>query len=154
MTDCMFCANCLPQCQEILSKTRLIGTGKHSKLGRTLYHKNTLFWGAEHTHFIRVNYSCNLRNSPWIRYCGWRSYWRTHKKCTGQGRSFMDNCMLIYSRRWKWEVCESVNPCLKYRGNLWKGHRQTVQTQIRRHTMWRLIRVYIVCQQDFPLKIE
>ena len=31
---------------------------------------------------------------------------------------------------------------------------QTVQTQIRRRIMWRLIRVYIVCYQDFPFKIE
>ena len=29
-----------------------------------------------------------------------------------------------------------------------------MQTQIRRHIMWRLIWVYIVCQQDFPPKIE
>ena len=26
-----------------------------------------------------------------------------------------------------------------------KGHRQTMQIQIRRHIMWHLIRVYIVC---------
>ena len=32
--------------------------------------------------------------------------------------------------------------------------RQTVQTQIRLLIMWRLIRVYIVCKQDFPSKIE
>ena len=37
MTDGMFCAKCLSQYQEILSKTRLFGTGKYSKLGRTLY---------------------------------------------------------------------------------------------------------------------
>ena len=37
MTDGMFCTNCLSQYQEILSKTRLCGTGKYSKLGRTLY---------------------------------------------------------------------------------------------------------------------
>ena len=37
MTDGMFCAKCLSQYQEILSKTRLFGTGKCSKLGRTLY---------------------------------------------------------------------------------------------------------------------
>ena len=37
MTDDMFCAKCLSQLQEILSKTRLFGTGKYSKLGRTLY---------------------------------------------------------------------------------------------------------------------
>ena len=32
--------------------------------------------------------------------------------------------------------------------------RQTVQTQIRCHIMWHLIRVYLVCWQDFPSKIE
>ena len=37
MTDGMFCAKCLSQYQEILSKTRLFETGKYSKLGRTLY---------------------------------------------------------------------------------------------------------------------
>ena len=37
MTDGMFCAKCLSQYQEILSKTRLFGTGKYSKLGITLY---------------------------------------------------------------------------------------------------------------------
>ena len=31
---------------------------------------------------------------------------------------------------------------------------QTVQIQIGRHIMWHLIRVYIVCYQDFPPKIE
>ena len=35
MTGGMFCAKCLSQYQEILSKTRLFGTGKYSKLGRT-----------------------------------------------------------------------------------------------------------------------
>ena len=39
-------------------------------------------------------------------------------------------------------------------GNLSMGHRQTVQTKIRRHIMWRLIRVYIACYQDFPSKIK
>ena len=39
MTDGMFCAKCLSQYQEILSKTRLFETGKYSKLGRTLYKK-------------------------------------------------------------------------------------------------------------------
>ena len=37
MTDGMFCANFLSQYQEILSKTRLFGTGIYSKQGRTLY---------------------------------------------------------------------------------------------------------------------
>ena len=37
MTDGMFCAKYLSQYQEILSKTQLFGTGKYSKLGRTLY---------------------------------------------------------------------------------------------------------------------
>ena len=37
MTDGVFCAKCLSQYQEILSKTRLFRTGKYSKLGRTLY---------------------------------------------------------------------------------------------------------------------
>ena len=37
MTDGKFCVKCLPQYQEILSMTRLFGTGKYSKLGRTLY---------------------------------------------------------------------------------------------------------------------
>ena len=37
MTDGMFCAKCLSQYQEILSKTRLLGTGNCLKLGRTLY---------------------------------------------------------------------------------------------------------------------
>ena len=37
MTDGMFCAKCLSQYQEILSKTRLFGTGNCSKLDRTLY---------------------------------------------------------------------------------------------------------------------
>ena len=32
--------------------------------------------------------------------------------------------------------------------------RQTLQTQIRRLIMWHLIRVYSVCLQDFPLKID
>ena len=36
-----------------------------------------------------------------------------------------------------------VNPILPE--NLYKGHRRTVQTQIRCHIMWHLIRVYIVC---------
>ena len=35
MTDGMFCAKCLSQYQEILSKTRLFGTRKYSKLGKT-----------------------------------------------------------------------------------------------------------------------
>ena len=34
------------------------------------------------------------------------------------------------------------------KGVLW----QTVQTQIRCHIMWHLIRVYIVCKHDFPSK--
>ena len=38
--DGMFCANYLSQYQKILSKTRLFGTGKYSKLGRTLYHQS------------------------------------------------------------------------------------------------------------------
>ena len=38
MTDGMFCAQCLSQYQEILSKTRLFGTRNCSKLGRSLYH--------------------------------------------------------------------------------------------------------------------
>ena len=33
----MFCVKCLFQYQEIWSKTRLFGTGKYSKPGRTLY---------------------------------------------------------------------------------------------------------------------
>ena len=37
MTDGKFCAKCLSHHQEILEKTRLLGTGKYSKLGRTLY---------------------------------------------------------------------------------------------------------------------
>ena len=37
----------------------------------------------------------------------------------------------------------SLHPFLP--GNPLKGHRQTVQTQIRRHIMWRLIRTYYVC---------
>ena len=37
MTDGMFCAQCLSQYQEILSKTRLFGTRNCSKLGRSLY---------------------------------------------------------------------------------------------------------------------
>ena len=37
MTDGMFYAKCLSQYQEILSKMQLFGTGKYSKLGRTLY---------------------------------------------------------------------------------------------------------------------
>ena len=41
MTDGMFCAKCLSQYQEILSKTRLFGTGKCSKLGRTLYQRES-----------------------------------------------------------------------------------------------------------------
>ena len=36
MTDGMFCVKCQTQYQEILSKTLLFGTGKYSKLGRTL----------------------------------------------------------------------------------------------------------------------
>ena len=36
MTDGMFRAKCLSQYKEILSKTRLFGTGKNSKLGRTV----------------------------------------------------------------------------------------------------------------------
>ena len=36
-TDGMFCAQCLSQYQEILSKTRLFGTRNCSKLGRSLY---------------------------------------------------------------------------------------------------------------------
>ena len=44
MTDGMFCAKCLSLYQEILSKTRLSGTGKYSKLGRTLYYgRNTKY---------------------------------------------------------------------------------------------------------------
>ena len=31
---------------------------------------------------------------------------------------------------------------------------QIVQIQIRRNIIWRLFRVYIVCLQDFPSKIE
>ena len=38
MTDSVFRAKCLSQYQEILSKTRVFGTGKYSKLGRTLYY--------------------------------------------------------------------------------------------------------------------
>ena len=37
MTDGRFCAKCMSQYQEILSKTPLFGIGKYSKLGRTLY---------------------------------------------------------------------------------------------------------------------
>ena len=36
MTDGTFCAQCLSQCQEILSKTRLFGTRNCSKQGRSL----------------------------------------------------------------------------------------------------------------------
>ena len=39
MTDGMFCAHCLSQYQEILSKTRLFGTRNCSKLGRSLYNQ-------------------------------------------------------------------------------------------------------------------
>ena len=38
---------------------------------------------------------------------------------------------------------ETLKPFLS--GNPIKGHRQTVQTQIRRHIMWRLMRAYTVC---------
>ena len=34
------------------------------------------------------------------------------------------------------------------------GHRQTVQTQIRCHIMWHLIRIFTVCLQDFQLQLE
>ena len=37
MTDGIFCGNCLSQYQEILSKARLFGTGKYSKLDRILH---------------------------------------------------------------------------------------------------------------------
>ena len=43
MTDGMFCVKCLSQYQEILSKTRLFGAGKYSKLGRTL----VSFWRSQ-----------------------------------------------------------------------------------------------------------
>ena len=42
MTDDMFCANCLSQYQEILSKMRFFGPGKYSKVGRTLFGQFTL----------------------------------------------------------------------------------------------------------------
>ena len=47
MTDCMFCAKYLSQYQEILSKTRLFGTGKYSKLGRTLIRTDQQFTGRD-----------------------------------------------------------------------------------------------------------
>ena len=37
MTDGKFCAKYMSQYQEILSKMRLFGIGKYSKLGRALY---------------------------------------------------------------------------------------------------------------------
>ena len=40
-----------------------------------------------------------------------------------------------------------------YLENPYKAHRQTVQTQVRYHIMWRLIRVYGIRLQDFPPKI-
>ena len=43
MTDGMFCAKCLSQHQEILSKTQLFETGKYSKLGTTLLQLLYLF---------------------------------------------------------------------------------------------------------------
>ena len=53
MTDGMFCAKCLSQYQEILSKTRLFETGKYSKLGRTLYNKK---WDLKFNAINRANY--------------------------------------------------------------------------------------------------
>ena len=37
---------------------------------------------------------------------------------------------------------------------LFVGHRQTAQTQIRRHITWRLIRVSTVCKQKFFYKLN
>lgn len=49
------------------------------------------------------------------------------------------------------EIVYIINPFLP--GNPKKSHRQTVQTQTRRHMIWRLIWVHIV-SKDFPSKIE
>ena len=51
MTDGMFCAQCLSQYQEILSKTRLFGTRNCSKLGRSLYPDYTKCY-----HFVEMKY--------------------------------------------------------------------------------------------------
>ena len=53
MIDGMFCAKCLSLYQEILSKTRLSGTGKYSKLGRTLYY-------GRNTKISRLGSCCKL----------------------------------------------------------------------------------------------
>ena len=54
MTDGMLCANCLSQYQEILSKTRLFGTGKCSKLGRTLYIESNTNQNVEGMRFLKM----------------------------------------------------------------------------------------------------
>ena len=55
MTDGKFCAQCLSQYQEILSKTQLFGTRNCSKLGRSLYmaYPSILVYVSDiSTHFV------------------------------------------------------------------------------------------------------
>ena len=43
-------------------------------------------------------------------------------------------------------VKKGINTCKP--SILFMGHRQTVQTQIRRHIMWCLIRIFTICLQN------
>ena len=47
-----------------------------------------------------------------------------------------------------------ANSLVPYKPGPFLGHRQTVQTQIRRRRTRRLIRVYTVCSQKYLFEIE
>ena len=57
MTDGMFCAHCLSQYQEILSKTQLFGSRNCSKLGRSLYGDLSVYLKVT-IHIRGDTYSC------------------------------------------------------------------------------------------------
>ena len=89
------------------------------------------------TAYILMEQGCKV--SQITGECLWMVKWSVHGK-SGQFGIEKRNGEVIK------ESSKFINPFLP-------GHRQTVQAQIRRRIMWRLIRVYILCLQDFPSNI-